>query len=60
VVLDSVPEDQIDRSHVFNDYFAVDALMFRPDFPLRSARYRVHALLGKHKSNVVDVEVEAE
>jgi hypothetical protein len=60
VVLDSVPEDQIDRDYIFNQYFNIDALMFRPDFPRRTARYRVHALLGKHKSNVVEVDVEAD
>jgi hypothetical protein len=60
VVLDSVPEDEIDRDYIFNQYFNVDAFMFRRDFPRETARYRVHALLGKHKSNVVEVDVEAD
>jgi hypothetical protein len=60
VVLDSVPEDQIDRDYIFNDHFNIDAFMFRRDFPRRTARYRVHALLGKYKSNVVEVEVQVD
>jgi hypothetical protein len=60
VVLDSIPEDQIKRDSVFTQYFNIDALMFRPDFPRRTARYRVHALLGTYKSNVVEVDVEAD
>ncbi len=55
--MDSLPKDQVE-DYVFNDYFNVDAFMFRPDFPRRTARYRVHAVLGKHKSNVVEVDVE--
>jgi hypothetical protein len=53
------PEDQKAKNVSFSDYFNVDAFMFCPDFPRRSARYRVHALLGKHRSNSVEVEVEA-
>jgi hypothetical protein len=60
VVLDSVPEDQIVRNAVFTQHFNIDAFMLRRDFPRRTARYRVHALLGKYKSNVVEVDVEAD
>jgi hypothetical protein len=60
VSFDDLPEEQIDRSLVYSRHFAIDAMMFCPEFPRGSSRYRVHALLGKHKSNVVEVEVEAE
>jgi hypothetical protein len=54
-----LPSDPIVTDSVVTEYFNVDAFMFCPDFPRKSARYHVHALLGKHRSNSVALEVEA-
>jgi hypothetical protein len=57
-VLDRPPPARPGADPAWSQYFNVDGLMFHGDFPRRSARYHVHAMLGSYRSNTVEIEVE--